>query len=604
MELDNYKSSKINEGQKAIDIIKTQGAGSKPMNVFDQIRSTYNDYMQTGISIPKFQESGETDYVPRFANAVTTGLIEDTLNSPRTISQGIDLINQGKTAEGTGKLITGALDLPIPIGKGIGLVAKGIKGAKALGMLDNVIAKEILQSGAYGFGSGLQNYGQNPEQGALSTVGAETALGIGTAGLFGKGAPMVAGLLGDQFGKGFKKAQKEGKTFIDLDGREKYEIPDWESEVNVTNRWYKKNPWNNETRVFTLNDNELNKNLLSVIEGKARIGNQIYFDAESFPTRKKVDNYITELKKFSSEEFARIEDFPKANEAKKYFEKFPKLGDVITHQEFFKEYPDMKDIRVILNNGDIDNMGTYIAEDLPGGPYILINVPSFIMMKDNDAFRNTVLHETQHAIDISKNYNFRSPQLSKKYFNDRYEQNPEFKSLVDETVAKINQIGELENLEKRYRNKMLITSDNKEVSSLATEQSKVYDEIKKLREEVESLQPQFNSLFADPNKGFNFPVDSRQAWLNNESRNGDEGYSKDKLFRALTVEQYPLDFRGYLSGRGMEMYGRELVEANARAVEARSFMTPKQLEKDLFTETRKRGATMRMPILNESDLKY
>jgi hypothetical protein len=613
-EIFNYKNNKVNEGLKALDIIKTGGNPTPKPSVLDSAKDMASNYFNQGVKIPKFTESGQTDYLPRLGNALGSMFVEDTLNSVSNINKGASMLGEGKLSEGAGTLLTGALDLPLPT-KALGLVGKGIKGVNFLSKLDNPIAKEIVggavQGGAYGLGMGLQEYGQNPEKGVLETVGQQTLMGAGMGGLTGGAFGMSRapydpkkGLLGDQFGTGFQKAKAEGKTFIDLDGREKYEISDLDSEVNVTNKWYKKNPWNTETRVFTLNDNELNKNLLSVIEGKARIGNQIYFDANSFPTRKKVDNYITELKNFSGEEFARIEDFPKANEAKKYFEKFPKLGDVINHQEFFKEYPDMKDIRVILNSGDIDNMGTYIAEDLPGGPFILINVPSFIMMKDNEAFRNTVLHETQHAIDISKNYNFKSPQLSKKYFNDRYEQNPEFKSLVDETVAKINKIGDLENLEKRYRNKMLITSDNKEVLSLATEQSKLYDEIKKLREEVESLQPQFNSLFTDPNKGFNFPVDNKQAWLHNESQNGDEGYSKDRLFRALTIEQYPIDFRGYLSGRGMEMYTREIVEANARAVEARSFMTPKEREQVPFQETRRKGATMRAPILRDEDLKY
>ena len=463
-EIENYKANKIQQGQDAINIIKTGEVGAKPVDAISEAKSMFNNYMSQGITLPKFAETGEEDYLPRFGNAVTTALIQDTLNSPRTISQGISKFREGNYYEGGGQLLQGVLDLPLPTKafKGLSLVPKSLKGLQMLSKLDNPIVREMLQGGAYGLSQGLQEYGQNPEQGFMNTVGKQTAIGGAFSGVTGFLSSLVKQskslkkdlIAGEKINPAeFAKRKAMGETFKDLDNFEGYEILDTNAKMKVNGGSYK--PTNLHSRFagkvvtgFEFLDKNgdflerdkypkylsdaMTRGFQPIEDGTTykfddnlnpdfgipkRQEPRDIFDETRIPNyevlNKDIINYITARKVLTDKTSEKLQ-IDTAQKVKKEFEKeyvenglF--LDDILDHDELYKIYPDARSLNVIFYNPEKSGGSVgFVNPDLPDFMFLNTSLMTEgldydrineIFKQNTDAPISTTIHEVQHYLD-------------------------------------------------------------------------------------------------------------------------------------------------------------------------------------------------------------
>lgn len=123
----------------------------------------------------------------------------------------------------------------------------------------------------------------------------------------------------------------------------------------------------------------------------------------------KATGYASAPRKFSSLA-DKMERFEISDEAMKFKEgAFPinpagyktrigtrqgmKLGDIIEHEELFKNYPQFKDIEVNIDIGKMhDNSGSFSPHKMTGKPELTVRATS------KEAAKGVISHEIQHAI--------------------------------------------------------------------------------------------------------------------------------------------------------------------------------------------------------------
>ena len=153
----------------------------------------FQNYWTKGFKLGKLEEKNDFfKPVAQFTNFLGEQFVEAPLSAPKTISQGVTDIQQGKYLSGAGKIGTGIVDIAsfIPIVKG----AKLASTAPKLSKLIVAGAKEgAAYGGAYGLFEGLIAAQDAKPEDRLGVITEATLKGTGGGALLGAAIPAVVG---------------------------------------------------------------------------------------------------------------------------------------------------------------------------------------------------------------------------------------------------------------------------------------------------------------------------------------------------------------------------------------------------------------------------